>query len=213
MGCAMSDTPRPDSDLECEFEAACDKCDRRDHSTRNCPIFSKKREKHPDALRRRCSKEIGGDGGDAPGKVLDDATIVPQPGDGSCLFHSLAAADGRTHTGEALRKAVSEYIMSNPDLEIAGDPMRDWVLWDSGVSLEVYCRKMSVSGWGGGIEMAAFSRMRKVNVHVYERSSGIRDNYHRVSAFEVSGARSTVRVLYQGRAHFDLLVWHGCTNE
>lgn len=36
----------------------------------------------------------------------------------------------------------------------------------------ILCSRMAVSGWGGGIEMAAFSRMKKVNVHVYERCGG-----------------------------------------
>ena len=32
---------------------------------------------------------------------------------------------------------------------------------------------MSSSGaWGGGIEMAALSKLRGVNVHVYERTGG-----------------------------------------
>ena len=59
------------------------------HLTQNCHIFKKDRERHPDATRRRNQKDIGGDGGDGPGRYLSSGRVVAQPGDGSCLFHSL----------------------------------------------------------------------------------------------------------------------------
>jgi len=61
---------------------------------------------------------------------------------------------------------------------------------------------MSVSGWGGGIEMAAFSQMKRVNVHVFEKCSG---GYKRISAFNVHGASKEIRVLYRGGVHYDAL--------
>jgi hypothetical protein len=37
------------------------------------------------------------------------------------------------------------------------------------VSVSKYCSKMAGGGvWGGGIEMAALSHSRRVNVHVYQ---------------------------------------------
>ena len=37
------------------------------------------------------------------------------------------------------------------------------------VSVSKYCSKMASGGvWGGGIEMAALSHARRVNVHVYQ---------------------------------------------
>ena len=53
-------------------------------------------------------------------------------------------------------------IAGNPDLEICETPMKDWVKWDSNASVSVYARRISRAGWGGGIEMAACSRMKKV---------------------------------------------------
>ena len=50
--------------------------------------------------------------------------------------------------------------------------------------------------------MAAFSQMKQVNVHVFERCT---TGYKRISAFNVPGAARTVRVLYRGGVHYDAL--------
>lgn len=94
---------------------------------------------------------------------------------------------------------------SNPGLEIAETPLRDWVRWDSNCSVSSYASRMSHGGWGGGIEMAACSRMNKVNVHVYEadRRGG---GYKRISCFDYPHARETIHVLYRGACHYDALV-------
>ena len=57
----------------------------------------------------------------------------------------------------------------------------------------------------GGIEMAACSHLKRVNVHVYERSTY--NSYKRISCFDCEkGARATVHVLYCGGVHYDALV-------
>eukprot|EP00658_Telonema_sp_P-2_P029587 TRINITY_DN2248_c0_g1_i1.p1 TRINITY_DN2248_c0_g1~~TRINITY_DN2248_c0_g1_i1.p1 ORF type:complete len:315 (+),score=25.08 TRINITY_DN2248_c0_g1_i1:209-1153(+) len=173
-------------------KGTCDKCDG-PHLTDNCPIFKKPREDHPDATRRKNHKDIGGDGGDGPGRYLSSARVISQPGDGSCLFHSLAYGYG-SGSARSLRREIADYIRAHQDLEIAGDALRDWVKWDSGTSVSAYCSRMAVSGWGGGIEMAAFSRMKRLNVHVYERCGGrVGASFKRVSAFDVPNASKTVR--------------------
>ena len=53
---------------------------------------------------------------------------------------------------------------AHPNEEIAETPLRDWVKWDSGASPREYARRQALGGWGGGIEMAAFSRLKRVNV-------------------------------------------------
>jgi len=53
--------------------------------------------------------------------------------------------------------------------------------------------------------MAACSHLKKVNVHVYERST--LGSYKRISCFDCEkGARGTVHVLYCGGVHYDALV-------
>ena len=103
--------------------------------------------------------DMGGAGGNF---VLRHGRVVRQPGDGSCLFHSMAYGLGGTESASNLRRAIGSFIAGNPDLEICETPMKDWVKWDSNASVSVYARRISRAGWGGGIEMAACSRMKKV---------------------------------------------------
>ena len=47
------------------------------------------------------------------------------------------------------------------------------VLWDSGLSVDLYYNRMAQDGaWGGAIEMAAFSHLKSVKVHVYQAMYG-----------------------------------------
>merc|ERR1712166_764738 len=69
----------------------CDKCDG-PHETDSCPNFRNPREKHKDAWTM-----LGKGGGlfkdnakNAPILPSKQVRVVPQPGDGSCLFHSLS---------------------------------------------------------------------------------------------------------------------------
>jgi hypothetical protein len=134
----------------------CDACDG-PHLTADCPLYKgKAREKHKDGQKGK-PKEIGsGTGGNF---VLSKAKEVRMPPDGSCLFHSLCYGLGLS-SAPSLRKEIANFIAKNPDLEIAGDPLKDWIAWDGGGSVSSYTRKMaSPNGpWGGGIEMAACSR-------------------------------------------------------
>lgn len=85
---------------------------------------------------------------------------------------------------------------------IADSPLADWVKWDTGSTVAAYAKKMSSSAWGGGIEMAAVSKMKGVNVHVYE---AYRDGFRRISAFDHETqpeTRPVVRVLYGGGVHY-----------
>ena len=135
------------------------------------------------------------------------------PGDGSCLFHSLChglqgsnRCNSSRLSAHSLRREIAQFIRANPDLEIAGDPLKDWVQWDSGKSVAQYARSMASGGWGGGIEMAAFSRLKRVNVHVYERVPR-GSAFKRISCFDSSHAKGkTVHVLYCGGIHYDALV-------
>ena len=69
--------------------------------------------------------------------------------------------------------------------------------------MDAYAQKMARGGWGGGIEMAACSHLKGVNVHVYEKS---RTGFKRIARFD-SGGRGAriVNVLYQGGVHYDAL--------
>lgn len=192
----------------------CDKCDG-PHATSCCPFFPKERDNHKDAFANRGKKgpaqQLGGNGGNF---VLNSAKcrVVPQPGDGSCLFHSLCfgLSHGRPCSGEAdmLRRELMDFMLRHPKLEIAGDTLEEWVRWDKNFSISEYTTTMSHGGWGGGMEMACCSILKKVNVHVYEKESRLGGGYKRISCFDSPGAMTaqTVHVLYQGRMHYDALL-------
>lgn len=182
-------------------KGTCDRCDG-PHLTDECPIFKKPRDNHPDATRRK-PPELGRPGGNF---VLHNARVVRQPGDGSCLFHSMAYGMG-SGDARSLRREIAKWIAANPDLTIADTPVSDWVKWDSGRSVAQYARSIGVSGWGGGMEMAACARLRGINVHVYEKRSSYKGGgYQFISCFDVRSARKTIHVLYQGGVHYDALV-------
>mmetsp|Transcript_76686 Transcript_76686/g.171944 ORF Transcript_76686/g.171944 Transcript_76686/m.171944 type:complete len:247 (-) Transcript_76686:325-1065(-) len=181
----------------------CDKCDG-PHETDKCPHFRKAREKHADAWssygsRAKSSKDPNGDG--AP--VVRNARVVKQPADGSCLFHSLSYGLADRSSASTLRRDICGYIAKNPDMTIADTAIKDWIRYDSNDSVYEYAERMSGGTWGGGIEMAALTKMKNVNVHVYEKCH---EGYRRISAFDSPNARKTVCVLYQGRMHYDAIV-------
>ena len=180
----------------------CDKCDG-NHPTNQCPWFKKAREKHKDADPATAKKQLGMSSGPPEILSVGAVRVTRQPGDGSCLFHSLCFGLKDGSTAHVLRRQICSFIEQNPNVEISGDPLKEWVLWDSGSSVSAYSRRMMQSGvWGGGIEMAALSLMKHCNVYVYQRCSA---GYKRISSFGESPGAKVVRVLYGGGVHYDAL--------
>jgi hypothetical protein len=192
-----------EDDTSKQKKLCCDKCDGK-HDTSQCPYFKKDREDHPDA-QKNAYKKIGGVS-NLPGSIYYNARLVRQPGDGSCLFHSMSYGlrDGSDAT--KLRAELCNFIANNPDCKISDTPLSDWIKWDSSINCIQYARKMSGSSWGGGIEMAITSHIKKCNVHVYEKNMF---GYKRISAFDYADEpekRHTIRVVYQGSCHYDALI-------
>ena len=229
LKCSASD------DLAPALSAAltiCDKCDG-PHATALCPYFRKVRENHPDALRRRAA--LTGMGGAGGSVFVTGAQPVRQPGDGSCLFHSMnhglrlletrgilrgSNLSGKLAGAKRLRSDIARWVMSHPNVRISDTPLQQWVKWDSGLKLGKYASQMARGGsWGGGIELASCSILRGVNVHVYERyrgsgssGGGRSGNYKggekaflRISCFGDAPKDRTVHVLYCGGVHYDAL--------
>lgn len=106
----------------------CDKCDG-PHLTDACPHFRKPREVHKDAWVNYGQKhplQMGTDGGNY---MLKNARMVRQPGDVSCLFHSLSfglnggVGNYCQNWASSLRRELAQFIAANPQLEIAGDTL------------------------------------------------------------------------------------------
>lgn len=184
----------------------CDKCDG-PHITDACPHFRKSREDHKDAWCNYGKKHPLSMGRSGGRLLIRNGQPVRQPGDGSCLFHSLCYGLKGLQMGgsaQSLRQEIATFIGRNPQLEISGDTLEEWVRWDAHTSVQQYARRMAVSGWGGGIEMAACSLLKKVNVHVYEPRRG--GEFERISCFDSpEPTKRTINVLYQGGMHYDAL--------
>ena len=192
---------RPASDDEPQKKKlCCDRCDGK-HLTENCPYFRKERESHPDG-QKNFYKKLGSES-TLEGALLRRAQVIRQPGDGSCLFHSMAYGIGGD--GASMRSQICSFIKQHPNFKINATPLSDWIKWDSGSSCGEYARRMSRGSWGGGIEMAVCSHIFDVNVHVYEKSSF---GFRRISAFDhpdAAASKKIVRVIYQGGVHYDAL--------
>ena len=196
-----------------------DKCDRCDgpHPSSACPHFRKARSNHPDAQPGQALRGLGASSG--PPLMIRQGRVVGQPPDGSCLFHSLRFGLSRCSASlnvpanaRALRAELARWVAAHPELRLADTPLASWVKWDSGLSPKAYASRMSHSGWGGGIELAACSHAFAVNVWVYEKR---RHGYERISTFDApakgaaaagAAASRTVHVLYQGGCHYDALL-------
>lgn len=209
-----------------DVNGMCARCDK-DHDTESCPVFRKPREEHPDAQRRTANAALHTALGDAAGNVkLFFARVVRQPGDGSCLYHSLCYGLGLHAPDSAarLRNELAQWVADNGDVaRIADTLVRDWVLWDSNCSCSEYARRMRAgNAWGGALEMAACARAKGVSVHVYERQLGGFAGFKRIASFpcqNAPGGRNSshrakeLNVLYAGGVHYDALipanvVWH-----
>ena len=93
--------------------------------------------------------------------------VRTQPGDGSCLFHSIAFTAGLNISGHELRRRTVEYMRRNgKDVEISGTNIETWIQWD-GWDVERYYTAMQGKAWGGGIEMAALAPMLFLSINVY----------------------------------------------
>ena len=82
------------------------------------------------------------------GAFLRFAKIIPQPGDGSCLFHSLSYGIKDDTSASILRYDISTYIQQHPHTLICDTPLCDWVKWDSNTSCMEYSRRMRNGAWG-----------------------------------------------------------------
>jgi len=178
----------------------CDKCDGPHHED-DCPFFKgRKRVKHHDAWDRYGKNGEAEDISERP-SIVQSAKVIPQPGDGSCLFHSLSYGL-KNVSATQLRAAIASFIAENPEATVASNPIKDWVLWDSGMDVASYAKTMRTgSRWGGAVELAVCAQLHKVSIHVYEKSS---KGFLRISTFGDGGR--VVDLCYGGRVHYDALL-------
>ena len=107
----------------------CHRCGESGHNGDNCPHFAQERDMHGDAwthfLDAPALEQGAGDN-----IHLIGASVERQPGDGHCLFHSLAAGlavFGEHTTGATLREERAGWIWTNNEVEQAGKTSREWM--------------------------------------------------------------------------------------
>jgi hypothetical protein len=147
--------------------------------------------------------------------VVHGARVAPQAGDGSCLFHSLShglkrggnGSDGGGNGATVLRAEIADFVLANPELDIADTPLREWVMWDSQLTVCEYAELMRTgSRWGGAIEMAVCAKLKNAHVHVYEAAASDESGcFKRISCFDGGASSRTITVVYGGRVHYDAL--------
>ena len=115
----------------------CARCDQNGHIAEHCPHFVEERIEHQDGWTHfeNAPPREADDGNNC---ILRDAVELPQPGDGHCLFHSLAGGlsffDVDT-TGPALRVELANWLRSHATVSVAGNTFGQWILHDTGKSV------------------------------------------------------------------------------
>mgnify|MGYP001819767960 CR=1 FL=1 len=180
------DPPKPFAQFATEGKEGsgrCDKCDGR-HATRACPFFKKEREKHPDAHKLLGKKHLVAASDVEEARMITRARVVRQPGDGSCLFHSVAYGLQDGSNAGSLRKGACDFMARNPNTEIMDTPLGEWINYDSRCGVSEYVSSMRRGAWGGGLEMAVVALQKGVQIDVYEGRQG---GFARIARF---GTRS-----------------------
>eukprot|EP00440_Ansanella_granifera_P063648 gb/GFBE01069009.1/.p1 GENE.gb/GFBE01069009.1/~~gb/GFBE01069009.1/.p1 ORF type:complete len:518 (+),score=75.72 gb/GFBE01069009.1/:1-1554(+) len=192
----------------------CAKCDGAHHED-ECPYFEGSREEWEDWAKERGALDASS-GKESSTRSTEDikGTKVQQPGDGSCLFHSLAWNMRRLGVGSGsvearglnLRQELVRYLEVHADDEVCGTSYRDYIWWDRGLTVQDYVKEMggTSSLWGGAVEISAFTRMYDMNVSVYETLRSGR--FRCVCAFEAGPECKTYNIVYTGKSHYDALL-------
>jgi hypothetical protein len=177
----------------------CDRCDG-PHRTEQCVHFRSERDDHFDSYEKLDQGDGPEDVDAAP--IIVQGRVVPQPGDGSCLFHSLGFSLGEDP--RRLRQEVTRFVEQNPHASIAGTELHKWVHWDSGLDVRSYAKRLASPGsWGGALEVAVVAQIHGACVSVFERHAA---GYKRIAMFGESGpAKRHAHLLYGGRVHYDAL--------
>ena len=116
-------------------------------------------------------------------RVITRARVVRQPGDGSCLFHSMACGLKNGSNAGSLRKEVCDYMQRNANTEIMETPLGEWIKYDSHCGVQEYVSSMRRGAWGGGLEMAVVALKKGVLIDVYESRQG---GFARIARFGTS---------------------------
>jgi hypothetical protein len=146
---------------------------------------------------------------------LSSATVCSQPGDNSCLYHSLCyslsmCSSHRGHTSASLRTSINNFIRVNRSSTVHINPdvpttISEAISILAGVSVDEYCNMMDLSTqWGSTIEIMTAVVMFSVNIYIF---TAVNDSvrYKLIGTFKSSHGRPDVWLLFTGN-HYDSLI-------
>ncbi|XXG85731.1 hypothetical protein AAC387_Pa11g0761 [Persea americana] len=186
----------------------------------------------PDCTSHRFFARIGSSlgGSSSAMRKLEHYSVQKVTGDGRCLFRALVKGMAKNKgsalspqqekdDADELRMAVKEIICGSNNERLQYEEALIAITVDE--SLKRYCQRIERSDfWGGESELLVLSRLCRLPILVY-----IPEHEHRVGAWGGGGfipiaeygsefrkaskkgkPRQTVRLLYSGKNHYDLLV-------
>ena len=177
------------------------------HASEQCPHYPKGREPHKDAWANFGMRHGDEKAGVATGGLWTVERVQKMPADGNCMFHALVyGRDGLTTTHKAalLRMEIVAAIRANPQMELAGSSIEEWVRRDAGTGVYEYANRMARGAWGGGLELTVCAAVLGMAVRVFSPVAGsVKVRLVAVFGTEDPMGERTVAVLYVGGAHYD----------
>ena len=150
---------------------------------------------------------------------LLDGNVVRQPGDSSCMFHSLCFFLNRmsvtsSYTAAMLRAAINSFILSNRSTILYLGPgslysVEECIAFEHS-TVERYVTYMSKpSSWGGVIELACFVHLFPVDIYVFRPyPSSCRMEWMATFATSLPARNrdNDCLLLYSGNNHYDSII-------
>lgn len=129
-------------------------------------------------------------------------SVVKSIGDGNCLFQSceflLNVPQG------TLRKRIASEIRRNPDLQINGTSLKEWIKFFFGYPLPIneYANLVEKNGyWGSALELTLISLIYHKTIYVIGTDATL--NYKRVAEYHPE-YKDPIFLLYSGD-HYDAI--------
>ena len=173
-------------------DARCDRCDGK-HRTERCPYYHRARGTHADE--QKMPQLLRPPPNQGEGRVVrSDGRKIPQPPDGSCLFHALmggVAEQGHVllsgiTTAKALRAILLTWLATHPEHDCNGTPLLASLRREMGqprLPMAAYVKSMRpTTAYGGAFEILAFVLTQLYSVWVWAPKRG--RVYERIGTFE-----------------------------
>ena len=146
----------------------CDKCDGA-HETETCPFFPQPPENHPDATMNKGENLI-----EEPNETLPNtALVIPQQGDGSCVFHAMAYVINqhkeKNVQSTQLRAEAADFIQKNKQWEFQGKTVQTWIDEMEGHTYDGanYEQELRNGMYGGILEIQIVAHLHEIQFKVF----------------------------------------------